>query len=59
MKMKRIVRNLLAVFLMSFYFSCGRHDILDEQSDRSAIEPVKTTLSADAGGDFPKWCKAC
>jgi len=58
MKKKKIAKNLLAIFLMSFYFSCGRHDILDEQTERSAIEPVSITLSADAGG-VPKWCKVC
>jgi hypothetical protein len=58
MKKKRVAKNLLAIFLMSFYFSCGRHDILDEQTERSAIEPVKTTLFADAG-DVPQWCRVC
>ncbi|MBL7225879.1 MAG: hypothetical protein ISS59_07060 [Desulfobacteraceae bacterium] len=59
MKNKRIARTLLSIFLMSFYFSCGRHDILKERPERSAIEPVKITLSVDAGGDFTKWYKVC
>jgi len=59
MKQRRIARNLLSIFLMSFYFSCGRQDILDERLERSAIEPVKITLSVDAGGDSTKWYKIC
>ena len=54
MKNKRIARNLLSIFLMSFYFSCGRHDILREETERSAIEPVHIALAVDAGGDFAK-----
>gem|GEM_PF-2013948 len=57
MKHRRIARNLLSIFLISFYFSCGRQDILDERLERSAIEPVKTTLAVDAGGDFTKWIR--
>ena len=59
MKNKRIARNLLSIVLMSLYFSCGRQDILDERPERSAIEPVRITLSVDAGGDFTKWYKTC
>jgi len=55
MQNKRIARNLLSIFLMSFSFSYGRQEILDERPERSAIEPVKITLSVYAGGDFAKW----
>jgi len=59
MQNKRIARNLLSIFLMSFSFSYGRQEILDERPERSAIEPVKITLSVYAGGDFTKWYRVC
>ncbi|MBC8176715.1 MAG: hypothetical protein JRF52_09380 [Deltaproteobacteria bacterium] len=59
MKKKKIARNLLSIFLMSFYASCGRHDILDERTERNAIEPVQIILAVDSGGDFMKRYEVC
>lgn len=59
MKNKKIVKNLLAIFLMSFYFSCGRQDILDERAERRVVDPPKAILSADADGHWIKWYRVC
>ena len=31
---KKIMKNMLSISLMTFYFSCGRNDILEDRTDR-------------------------
>ena len=56
MKNKRIARNLVAISLMSLYFSCGRHDILDDRTERSALKPVNITLVSAPGRQGKEPC---
>jgi len=59
MKNKRIARNLLAIFLMSFYFSCGRQDILDERTEAKAVRQVKTVLFVNRTGGLTWGYEVC